>query len=147
MNAIPRHKNCQPTCARFWSTEAIELAGMGRRDEALQLIERAIVHCRKTGDRWMEPEVLRIKGEFLLGAEHPDAVQAEAVFNESLRVARDHQAKSWELRAAMSLTKLWQSQQTEARAREVLIPVFEWFTEGHDSVDLRAAKALVESIS
>ena len=91
--------------------------------------------------------MLRIKGEYLLGAEHPDAAQAEVVFNESLRVARDHRAKSWELRAAMSLTKLWQSQHTEARAREVLIPVFEWFTEGHDSVDLRAAKALVESIS
>ena len=134
-------------CARFWSTEAIELGGMGRRDEALQLIERAIVHCRKTGDRWMEPEVLRVKGDLLLAGKHPDTNAAEAAFNESLQVARDHKAKSWELRAAMSLTKLWHSQARESRAPELLIPIFEWFTEGFDTADLREAKGLIESIS
>jgi class 3 adenylate cyclase len=134
-------------CARFWSTEAIELGGMGRRDEALQLIERAIMHCRKTGDRWMEPEVLRVKGDLLLAGERPDTNAAEAAFDESLRVAREHKAKSWELRAAMSLTKLWQSQGRESRAPELLIPIFEWFTEGFDTADLREAKALLESIS
>ena len=134
-------------CARFWSTEAIQLGGMGRRDEALQLIDRAIMHCRKTGDRWMEPEVLRIKGDLLLTGERPDTKAAEASFNESLQVARDHKAKSWELRAAMSLTKLWQSQGGESRAPELLIPIFEWFTEGFDTADLRDAKGLIESVS
>ena len=131
-------------CARFWSTEAIELGGMGRRDEALQLIDRAIMHCRKTGDRWMEPEVLRVKGDLLLAGEHPDKNAAETAFSESLQVARDHKAKSWELRAAMSLTQLWQSQGRESRAPEILIPIFEWFTEGFDTADLKEAKALLE---
>ena len=134
-------------CARFWSTEAIELGGMGRRDEALALIERAIMHCRKTGDRWMEPEVLRLKGDLLLSGERPDFNGAQAAFSESLQVARDHKARSWELRAAMSLTKLWQNQGQESRAPAVLVPVFEWFTEGFETGDLREAKMLVESIS
>jgi class 3 adenylate cyclase len=134
-------------CARFWSTEAIQLGGMGRRDEALQLIERAILHCRKTGDRWMEPEVLRVKGDLLLTAERLDTKAAESAFSESLRVARDHKAKSWELRAAMSLTKLWQSQGREALAPALLVPIFEWFTEGFDTADLREAKGLIESVS
>jgi tetratricopeptide (TPR) repeat protein len=134
-------------CARFWSTEAIELGGMGRRDEALQLIDRAIEHCRRTGDRWMEPEVLRVKGDLLLSGKRPDRGAAEAAFDEALRVARDHEAKSWELRAAMSLTRLWQSQERESRAPELLIPIFKWFTEGFDTSDLREAKTLIESIS
>ncbi|GMQ75315.1 MAG: adenylate/guanylate cyclase domain-containing protein [Gammaproteobacteria bacterium] len=134
-------------CARFWSTEAIELGGLGRRDEALQLIDRAIMHCRKTGDRWMEPEVLRVKGDLLLAGECPDTNAAEVAFNDSLQVARDHKAKSWELRAAMSLTKLWKSQGRESRAPELLIPIYEWFTEGFATADLRKAKALIESTS
>ena len=134
-------------CARFWSTEAIQLGGMGRHDEALQLIERAIMHCRKTGDRWMEPEVLRIKGDLLLTGERFATTAAEAAFSESLQVARDHKAKSWELRAAMSLTKLWQSQGRESLAPALLVPIFESFTEGFDTADLREAKGLIESIS
>ena len=134
-------------CARFWSTEAIELGGTGRRDEALQLIDRAIMHCRKTGDRWMEPEVLRVKGELLLAGERPDLDAAHAAFSESLQIARDHKAKSWELRAAMSLTKLRQAQQGASCTPELLTPIFEWFTEGFDTLDLREAKTLLEEIS
>ncbi len=85
--------------ALFWSWMTRGLGGMGRIAEALALIDRAIIHCRETGDCYMEPECLRLKGELLLLDDDPDHAAAEAVLREAARLARSHNAKSWELRA------------------------------------------------
>ncbi len=131
----------------FWSSEALALHGMDRQQEATQLIDQAIDYCRETGDCWMEPELLRIKGGFLLERDNPQPQTAEDAFTESLELARTHGAKSWELRAATSLARLWQSQDREPEAQELINPIYEWFTEGFDTPDLKAAKALVEQLS
>jgi len=77
----------------------------------------------------------------------PDAAKAEAHFERALSVARAQQAKSWELRAAMSLARLWRHQGKRGEARELLAPVYEWFTEGFDTLDLRQAKALLDELA
>ena len=76
----------------------------------------------------------------------PDTAQAEACFQQALAVARRQQAKSWELRAAMSLSRLWQQQGKRAEAHELLAPIYGWFTEGFDTADLQEAKALLEEL-
>ena len=133
--------------ALFWSWMCRGLGGMGETSEALELIDRAIAHCRETGDRYMEPECLRIKGELLLGAGAPDHAAAEVILRESIQVAQAHKARSWELRAATSLARLWQSQDKGGQARDLLAPVYDWFTEGFDSRDLREAKDLLEHLA
>jgi predicted ATPase len=82
-----------------------------------------------------------------LKSPEPDAVKAEAYFERALAVARHQQAKSWELRAAMSLARLWRSQGKPQRARELLAPVYGWFTEGFDTLDLKEAKALLDALA
>ena len=77
----------------------------------------------------------------------PDAVKAEAYFELALAVSRQQQAKSWELRAAMSMARLWRDQGKVQQARELLAPVYEWFTEGFDTHDLKEAKALLEELA
>ena len=91
-------------------------------------------------------EAYRIKGELLLRQAVPDASQAEACFQQALAIARRQQAKSWELRAAMSLGRLWQQQGKRQEACELLAPIYGWFTEGFDTADLQEAKALLEEL-
>ena len=90
------------------------------------------------GDLWYEAELYRIKGELLLQQAVPDAPQAEACFQ---------QAKSWELRAAMSLARLWHQQGKRAAARQLLAETYGWFTEGFDTPDLQAARALLDALA
>ena len=96
-----------------------------------------------TKERWWEPEVNRIAGEIALLSPEPDAAKTEAYFERALAIARQQQAKSWELRAAMSMARLWRDQGKRNDAREVLAPVYGWFTEGFDTLDLKEAKALL----
>ena len=98
-------------------------------------------------EKWCEAEVNRIAGEIALKSPEPDAVKAESYLNRALSVARQQQAKSWELRAAMSLARLWRDQGKVSEARELLAPVYGWFTEGFDTLDLREAKALLEELA
>lgn len=133
--------------AMFWGGEAIALAGLGRTEEALSLVEAAIAHCRQTGDRYMEPEVLRLRAELMLQRDDTDTDRAEATLNEAMRVARDHSAKSWELRIATTLAGLWSRQNRAADARALLEPIFEWFTEGFETMDLKDARSLLEDLS
>ena len=133
--------------ALFWGGEAIALGGLGRTREALELIDTAITHCRDTGDRYMEPEVMRVKAELMLAANESHSDAAEAILVEALRIARDHKARSWELRAATNLAKLWRSQDKQSKARDLVAPIYDWFTEGFDSADLREAKALLDELS
>jgi predicted ATPase len=91
--------------------------------------------------------VYRLQGEFLLRQAVPDAVQAEACFQQALALARRQQAKSWELRAAMSLSRLWQQQGKRQEAYDLLAPIYHWFTEGFDTADLQDARALLAELS
>ena len=100
-----------------------------------------------TKERWCEAEVNRIAGELALIAPKTDAARAEDYFERALAVARQQQAKSWELRASMSLARLWRSQDKPQQARELLAPVYGWFTEGFDTRDLKEAKALLEELA
>jgi predicted ATPase len=119
----------------------------GQAEEGLRLVAEALAHVDHTGERHWEAEVYRLKGELLLQQAVPDAPQAEACFQQALAVARRQQAKSWELRAAMSLARLWQQQGKRLEARELLAPVYGWFTEGFDTADLQEAKALLEELA
>lgn len=133
--------------ALFRGGEAIALNGIGRNREALELIEKTIAHCRDTGDRFMEPEVLRVKAELLMSGDATAGNAAEAILREALQTARKHKARSWELRAATSLADLWRKRDKVAEARDLLGPVYEWFSEGFDTADLREAKDLLERLS
>jgi predicted ATPase len=94
-----------------------------------------------------EPELYRLKGALLLQPSADTQAEAETCFQQALTVARHQQAKSLELRAAMSLSRLWQSQGKRTEAYELLAPVYGWFTEGFDTADLQEAKALLEALA
>ena len=100
-----------------------------------------------TKERWCEAEVYRMAGEIAFLSSERDTSKAEASFERALAVARQRQAKSWELRAAMSLARLWHDQGNVREARELLAPVYGWFTEGFDTRDLKEAKALLEELA
>jgi predicted ATPase len=100
-----------------------------------------------TGERSDQPELQRLTGELLLRQTVPDASQAAACFQQALDVARRQQAKSFELRAAMSLARLWQEPGKRAEARALLAPIYGWFTEGFDTTDLQEARALLDALA
>jgi predicted ATPase len=95
----------------------------------------------------LEAEINRIAGEITLMSPLDDTAKAQAYFERALAVARQQQAKSWELRASMSLARLWREQGKVQQARELLAPVYGWFTEGFDTRDLKEAKALLEELA
>jgi len=96
--------------------------------------------------RW-QPEVNRVAGEISLMSPEPDAAKAQIHFERALAVSRQQQAKSFELRASMSLARFWRDQGKVRQARELLAPVYGWFTEGFDTRDLKEAKALLEALA
>jgi predicted ATPase len=97
--------------------------------------------------RWIEAELHRLRGELLLALPEPDQSEAEACFRQALAVASQQQAKFWELRAATSLARVWRDQGKRAEARDLLAPIYGWFTEGFDTADLKDAKALLDELS
>jgi predicted ATPase len=119
-------------------------AECGQFDGAWRRIGEAMSAVATTKERWCEAEVYRTAGEIALMSPEPDAAKAEGYFERALGVARQQQAKSWELRASMSLARLWRSQGNSQQARELIAPLYGWFTEGFDTLDLREAKALLE---
>ena len=122
-------------------------AALGEFDAAWRCIGEAMTAMATTKETWWEAEVNRTAGEIALMSPKPDAAKAEAYFERALAVARQQQAKSWELRAAMSLARLWRDQGKVQQARELLAPVYGWFTEGFDTRDLKEAKALLEELA
>ena len=134
----------------------------GHPEDGLQVLREALEMVEERGERVYEAELYRLKGELILNDERrmmdderkiekiadlPDAmIEAEACFLKAIEVARHQEAKSWELRAATSLARLWQQQGKRTEARDLLAPVYEWFTEGFDTPDLKAAKTLLESL-
>jgi predicted ATPase len=119
----------------------------GNLKEAWRCIDEAMTRIEKTKDNWYEAEVNRVAGEIALKSPESDAAKAESYFERALSVARQRQAKSWELRAAMSLARLWRDQSKRDEARDLLAPVYGWFTEGFDTLDLKEAKALLGELA
>ena len=122
-------------------------AELGQFDDAWSCIREAMAAVEITGERWDEAEVNRIAGEIALISPKSDETKAQRFFERALAVARRQQAKSWELRAAISLARLWRDQGKLQQARELLAPVYGWFTEGFDTRDLKEAKALLEELA
>ncbi len=122
-------------------------ADLGKIDDAWRCIGEATAAIEMTKQRWCEAEVNRVAGEITLMSPEPDAAKAQEYFERALAVARQQQAKSWELRAAMSMARLWRDQGKRNEARDLLTPVYNWFTEGFDTCDLKEAKALLGALA
>ena len=121
---------------------AIEIAG--RIEEALTLFDDALQIVEDTGERWFAAELNRQKGQLPLRQGHTEA--AEDLYCKGLSIAVEQEAKLWELRAAVSLARVRRDQDRRAEARDLLAPIYGWFTEGFDTRDLKEAKALLEEL-
>ena len=125
---------------------AIAQADSGQFGDAWRCIGRAMTAMETTKERWCEAEAHRVAGEIALKSPERDVAKAQTYFEHSLTVARAQQAKSWELRTTMSMARLLNDQGKRQTARDILAPVFNWFTEGFDTADLRQAKALLDEL-
>jgi class 3 adenylate cyclase/predicted ATPase len=129
----------------FLSALARTQAASGRFDQARSCLSQALDHIQKTKESWSESELHRTAGELALEADR-NMADAEAHFHRSLAVAREQNARSLELRAAMSLARLWRDQGERDRPRELLAPIYNWFTEGFDTPDLKEARTLLTEL-
>jgi predicted ATPase len=134
---LPLH---QPYLARAY-------AELGQFDDARRCIAEAIAVTETSKEKWHEADIYRIAGDIALLPPQPDVKKAEASFNQALAIARAQEAKSWELRAATSMARLWCDQGKRDEARDLLVPVYGWFTEGFDTRDLMEAKALSHALA
>ena len=137
------------TAAELWipyytalRARACEMAG--QIEESLTLLDDALQLSERTGERWFAAELNRHKGRLLLRQGQVDA--AEGLYRKALEIAREQEAKLWELRATASLARLCRDRGRRTEARDLLAPVYGWFTEGFGTPDLREAKALLDSL-
>jgi predicted ATPase len=119
---------------------------LGRFEDAWRCIGEVTTAVETTKEKWCEAEVHRVAGEIALMSPELDAAKAEACFERALAIARAQEAKSWELRAATSLARLWRDQGKRQEAHDLLAPVYDWFTEGFDTLDLKEAKAMLDEL-
>src|SRR5262249_31386994 len=119
----------------------------GQAEEGLRVLAEALALVNTGGERRHEAELYRLKGELLLARFVESHTEAETCFRQALAVARSQQARALELRASMSLSRLWQRQGKRAEAHQLLAEVYGWFSEGFDTVDLQEAKALLEALA
>ncbi len=122
-------------------------AELGQFDDAWRCVGDAMMAVETTKERWFEAEIHRTAGEILMLSSEMDVAKVQARFQRALAIARDQRAKSYELRAAMSMARLWRDQGERQQARDLLAPVYGWFTEGFDTADLKQAKALLDALS
>src|SRR5262249_54445705 len=134
----------QPYCLALLAEAS---AQVGQTAKGLEALAAALAALAKSMTRWWEAELYRLKGALLLQHIGAQPEEAEACFQQALAVARRQQAQALELRAAMSLARLWQRQSKRTAARELLAPIYGWFTEGFDTADLQEAKALLAALS
>jgi predicted ATPase len=120
---------------------------LGEPEAGLTVLAEALILVDTTGEHWYEAEIYRLKGELLLQQSLDNQAEAEHCFQQAITIAQNQQAKSLELRAATSLARLWQQQGKRTEARELLAPVYGWFTEGFDTADLIEAKALLDALA
>jgi len=142
---------CLDTGAKLWESYFLGLlveayGASGHPEAGLSLLAEKIAMMDTTEMRFYAAELFRLKGALLLQQAIPEASQAEACFHQALDMARQQEAKSWELRAATSLARLWQQQGMYREAHELLAPVYGWFSEGFDTADLIDARALLEAL-
>jgi predicted ATPase len=128
------------------SSLAMAYVELNNYEDAWRCISEAMIAVETNKERWCEADIHRIAGQIALRSSEPDAAKAEAHFARALAVARQQQAKSWELRAALSMARLWRDQGKLVEARELLAPLYGWFTEGFDTLDLKEAKALLNEL-
>ena len=138
--------------AEFWLPGLLALVieahrKSGNLKDAQALVAEALILIDTTAMRSWAAELYRLKGEFLLAQALPNMQEAGTYFQQALDLARQQQAKLLELRAAMSLSRLWHQQGQWAQARQLLAEVYDWFTEGFDTADLQEAKALLAELS
>jgi predicted ATPase len=126
---------------------AMAYAELGQPDDARRCIDDAIAKVEKSKEKCFEAELHRVAGEVALKSLAPDTEKAEKHFERALSVAHQQQQKSYELRAAQSMARLWRDQGKVQEARELLAPVYGWFTEGFDTRDLKEAKALLDELA
>ena len=145
--AIAARRSSGSTLGMPWQLSCLAraYAELGQFDDAHRCIREAMTAVETTKEKWCEAEVNRVAGEITLMS--PDTAKAGAYFERAFAVARHQQAKSWELRASISLARLWRDQGKVQQARELLAPVYGWFTEGFDTLDLKEAKALLEELA
>jgi predicted ATPase len=122
-------------------------AEFGQFEAAWRRIGEAMTAAETTKEKWCEAEIHRTAGEIALMSPERDAAKAETHFERALVVAREQQAKSWELRAATSMARLWRDQGKRAEAHDLLALVYRWFTEGLDTLDLKEAKAMLGELA
>ncbi|MCZ6714500.1 MAG: hypothetical protein O7B29_11195, partial [Deltaproteobacteria bacterium] len=120
---------------------------VGRHDDALGALDVADARGREQGAHNLAAETLRLRGAILLDKDEGQAEEAEGIFLETIEITRGQDAKWWELRAAANLARLWQRQGKKAEARDLLLPIYDWFTEGFDTPDLKDAKALLDELA
>jgi class 3 adenylate cyclase/predicted ATPase len=130
----------------YWPRLARAHAELGQFEEAWRCIGEAMTAVETTKEIWGEAEVHRVAGEIALMSPESNAAKAEACFERALAIARAQQAKSWELRAATSLARLWRDQGKRTEARDFLAPIYGWFTEGFNTIALKEAKALLNEL-
>jgi predicted ATPase len=121
-------------------------AEAGEIEAALASIDHAVVLTERTGQRWSEADTHRARGEILLKGDPANTASAEEAFLTAIAVAREQKARSFELRGAMSLARLWRDQGKRDEARDLVAPVYGLFTEGFDTLDLKQAKALLDEL-
>ncbi len=125
---------------------------VGQAEEGFAVLAEALAIVHKNGERWYEAELYRLKGELTLAQSSVQSLEsrvkeAEECFHKAIEIAHRQQAKSLELRAVMSVSRLWQQQGKKDEARQMLAEIYGWFTEGFDTKDLQEAKALLEELS
>jgi predicted ATPase len=120
---------------------------LGQAGEGLKVVARALATVHTTGEQFCAAELHRLQGKLLLACAAEHDAEAAACFHQALDVARRQRAKVWELRAATSLSRLWQQQGKRTTARELLAPIYGWFTEGFDTADLQEAKVLLDELA
>jgi predicted ATPase len=132
----------------YWLALLAEAQGtLGKPEEGLTVLTESLTLADTTGQQWYEAELYRLKGELLLQLSSGNQAEAENCFQQAMTVARSQQAKSFELRTASSLARLWQQQGKRQEAHNLLAPVYHWFSEGLDTADLQDAKALLEALA
>ncbi len=131
----------------YWLALLADVHGrLGQAEEGLVATAEALTEVARTGERFWEAELQRLTGQLLLQADPANQPEAEACFHRAIAIARSQKARSWELRAATSLARLWRDQGKPDAARELLAPVYDGFTEGFETADLRAAHELLNEL-
>jgi predicted ATPase len=145
--AIHRATGARLIWPYFLAVLADAYGKVGQAEAGLPFVDEALAFLNQSDERLNEAELYRLKGELLLALPTEQHAEAETCFRHAIQTARQQQAKFWELRAALSLSRLWQHQGKRIEARELLAPVYGWFTEGFDTADLQEAKALLQELS